>query len=131
MRQKSRESRGTPVSIPIPTKGKIFANGKAIEAIRDITNPDQLRLLFWDGTKATVGSHVECEGRTYTLAPIDPTILQVITFPTGIAPRGFPRDLLADIVKIMTTYTGLSENSVEVTSRCGGMILRRHFFPGQ
>jgi hypothetical protein len=65
-----------------------------------------LRLLFWDGAKAIVGSHVLCEGQTYTPAAIDPSILQVLTLPTGITSCGAPPDdphLQAQVLEFLRT----------------------------
>jgi hypothetical protein len=115
--RKQKESHGTMDTIPLPTAGKIFANGKAIEPLRDIVNPERLRLLWWDGAKATIGSQVECDGQKYAPAPIDPTILQALTLPTGIAACGSPGHLLTDIAKLATDFTSFPENSVAAASR--------------
>ena len=103
--------------IPLPTTGRAFSDGKAIEPVRDSTNPEKLRLLFWDGKKASIGSKIICDGQSYEPAPIHPTILRALTLPTGIVPCGSPRNLLADISKVVTEYTGFPENSVAAISR--------------
>ena len=117
MRKKQKKVSRAGDAIPLPTTGKIFANGKAIEPLRDGTNADQLSLLFWNGLKATISSKIICEGLSYEPAPIDPTILHALTLPTEIVPCGSPRKLLADICKFISQYTGLPENSVVAISR--------------
>jgi hypothetical protein len=117
VRKKKNKVRGTGQAIPLPTTGKMFANGNAIEAVRDITNPERLRLAYWDGLKATVGSEVECDGQSYVPAPIDPSILRALTLPTEIAACGSSRKLLEDMSRVVTEYTGLPEDSIAAASR--------------
>ncbi len=117
MRKKQKKVSRTGDAIPLPTTGKIFANGKAIEPVHDGTNTDRLSLLCWNGLKATTGPKIICDGQAYEPAPIDPTILRALTLPIGITSFESPRNLLADIAKTTTKFTGLPENSIAVTSR--------------
>jgi len=117
VRKKPRKVRGVGNAIPLPTTGKIFTNGKAIEPLRESANANRLSLLFWDGVKATIAPMIIYDGKYYEPAPIDPTILHALTLPTEIAPYGSPRRLLADISKIISQYTRLPDNSVVASSR--------------
>ena len=117
VRQKEKKSRGTEDTNPLPTTGKIFANGMAIEPIRDGANPERLSLLCWDGTKASIGARISCSGQSYVPAPIDHSILRALTLPTEIAACGSASKLLTDISKIIFQYAGLPENSLVAISR--------------
>jgi hypothetical protein len=117
MRKKQEKVRGAGHAIRFPTTGRVFANGTAIEPLRDLTNPERLCLAYWDGMRATIGSEVKCGGQTFAPAPIDPTVLRALTLPTRIAPYGSARKLLEDMSAVVTEYTGLPENSVAAMSR--------------
>ncbi len=117
VRQKQKKSRVTEDRGPLPTNGKIFANGTAIEPVRDVTNPERLCLLYWDGMNANIGSKKTFDGQRYMPAPIDPSILRALTLPAEIAPYVSARKLLADISKSILQYSSLPENSVVAISR--------------
>jgi hypothetical protein len=117
VRQKQRKSCSTADPVSVPTTGKIFANGNAIEPVQDEANPEQLSLLCWNGARAISGSEMICDGQSYVPAPIDPTILKALTLPTGVASYGSPRKLLAELGSIMTAYGCFPENSITAMSR--------------
>jgi hypothetical protein len=117
VRKKQKRVNGTFVAIPHPTTGKVFANGTMIEPVHDSTNADRLSLLLWDGGKATTGATITSDGQFYVPAPIDPTILQALTLPKGIASCVSPRNLLAGLSEVMAQFGGFPENSVAAMSR--------------
>jgi hypothetical protein len=117
VRLKQKKFRGSRDAICLPTAGKIFANGTAIEPLRACTNPDRLSLVFWDGSKCKTGSRIICDGQYYAPAPVDQTILRALTLPIGVTSCGSVRDLLTDIAQVMARYAGFSENSIAAMSR--------------
>jgi hypothetical protein len=116
MRKKRQESRGTTDKRALATTGEIFANGKVIEPLRDVTVQERLRLLFWSGLKSTLSSEVEYGGRVYKPATINPTVLQALMLPTKMASSGSAHKLLSDISKVMMEFTGFPENTVAAAS---------------
>ena len=117
VRQRRKKSFSTADPISLPITGKLWANGNAIEPVRDGMNPELLLLLFWDGRKAITSSKIICDGKSYVPATIDPSILRALALPTGIVSCESPRKLLTDIAKLMAEFTGLPENSIAAASR--------------
>jgi hypothetical protein len=116
-RESQKNSRGAADARLRPITCLVFANGVAIEPLRDNTNTDRLSLLFWDGKKATIHSKITYGDQSYEPAPIKPTLLKALTLPTGVVSCTSPRGLLTDIAKLTTEYTGFAENSVAALSR--------------
>jgi hypothetical protein len=88
--------------IPITTSGEIFADGTAIELVRQIGEPERASLLYWDGVSGAVGPIVEHKGRSYVPARINPSILRELTLPTHSSSAGSTRELLGELGKHRT-----------------------------
>ncbi len=102
---------------PIATTGEIFHYGTMIEPVRDDSGAGGMKLLFWDGKKATISRQIPHDGQIYEAAAIHPTVLRDLTLATKSASSGSARQLLADMSRVLTEYTDFPEHAVTGAAR--------------
>jgi hypothetical protein len=86
--------------------GKVFPH-LVIEAVRDLTCPDQLRLHMWNGRNAKTASNAVCCGCTYTPAPIPRGLPRAIRFPGPSKSFGSATQLFASMSRLLDRYANL------------------------
>jgi hypothetical protein len=103
--------------IPIVTSDEIFADGTAIELVRQIGEPERASLLYWDGVRDTIAPIVQRKGRSYVPPRIDPSILRELILPTHSSSAGSTRDLLMELGKQSVHFIGLPEKFASIVAR--------------
>jgi hypothetical protein len=93
----------------LQTSGEIFLDGSAIELVASGLVDDQLKLLFWDGTKAIIAPEAEREQLIYKPPDLHASISQAIRLPRGETAFGKSGALFAEIRNLFENYIGLSE----------------------
>jgi hypothetical protein len=94
----------------VPSAGKIFADGVAIELIRD--SGGALRLLSWDGRTAKTADQVTHGGVTYTTPQIHPSACDSLLLPSGLAKFGSTRQLVNEIAELISRASAGSQSVV-------------------
>lgn len=102
---------------PIATSGEIFADGTAIELVRQIGQPESVSLLRWDGMQGTVAAVVEDSGRFYAPAPINRSILHELVLPAHCSPHRSTRQLLGELENQAMQFVGLPEKLASIVGR--------------
>jgi hypothetical protein len=113
-----------PITGPIGTYGETFADGRTIELIRG-DGDGFPQLMTWDGTRETVGSVVEHDGRLYEPAPINASVLQELILPSHCLPHGDTREFLAESCKPLIKYAALPEKIASLVGRfvlCSALV---------
>lgn len=118
--------RSKPTAKLIATTGEIFHDGTMIEPVREDSGAEGLKLLFWNGEKATISRQILYDGRIYEAAAIHSTVLRALTLPTKSTSYGSARQLLTDIARLLTEYTNFPEYAVTAVTRFG----LASWFPG-
>ena len=81
------------VGPPMATAGEVFADGAMIELVGGV-HFARPQLMFWDGSRETIGPIVEHDGQRYTPALIESSILQDLTLPMCCSSHGTTREFL-------------------------------------
>ena len=93
-------------TLRVPTFGVVLPS-LVIESVSDPEHPDQLRLLTWDGKKASTSVAVHYHGRTY--APAHPGgLARAVRMPTRSKSFGSTTKLIASMREFLCRYTGLA-----------------------
>jgi hypothetical protein len=92
---------------PHVSPGEVLPDGSHLEFVRDPSHPEQLKLLHWDGTRATVASQIVVNGRCYIPPEIDPTVLRRLRLPSQREAYRSTRDLFHEIRDLILRYSAL------------------------
>jgi len=95
------------------TAGESLGNGVHVELVRTVAGADP-QLLLWDGSSATIGESVEYMGRIYAPLPIEPTILQRLRFPPGIARYGSIQRLFSEMRDAILRYGNVTDDGASL-----------------
>ena len=91
----------------IITAGEIFPAGEMIELVRSasgLTKPD---LLFWNGTKSSVGRRIKYGGRFYEGPELDTALYRTMRLPACSSNYDSPRVLFEAISKLFERHLSL------------------------
>jgi hypothetical protein len=83
------------------TGGIVFSNGRCFELIRNDTG----RLGLFDSSNKKVVEKIEFQGRTFVPPTIHPSILEVLTLPTGRAPSGATADIFSRMCTLFMEHS--------------------------
>jgi hypothetical protein len=75
------------------------------------------RLMFWDGTRETVSSSVEYDGRRYVPAFFHDSLLKQLTLPTCSCAYGSTPELFGGICKLFLSFGGLDYKCSSLATR--------------
>jgi len=106
-----------PTAKLISTAGEIFDDGTMIEPVREDSGVEGSKLLFWDGETSTISRRILHDGRTYEAAAIHSTVLRELTLPTKCASYKSARQLLTDMSRALTEYSGFPEHAAAGAAR--------------
>jgi hypothetical protein len=97
----------------IPTAGELFPDGHAIELVADPEHRGKLKLLEWDGKKATAASLVAHGGLVYEPLGLENSIFRAMRLPTRCAEYASTKDLFADVAGLFKKYLDLPEHDAD------------------
>jgi hypothetical protein len=85
-----------------------------IELVADPEQCGKLKLLRWDGRKATLASRVAHGGRVYQALELENSILRVMRLPTHCTAYISTRKLFAEVAGLFRKYLDLSEQDSDL-----------------
>ena len=91
----------------IITAGEIFPAGQMIELVRSasgLTKPD---LLFWNGTKSSVGRRIKYADRLYEAPELESALYRTMRLPARCCPYDSARALFEAIAELFERHLGL------------------------
>ena len=94
-------------SISVTTAGEGFADGTAIDLVRDDQVSKKIGLIVWNGSTATRAARVEKNGVAYLPLTVSSDLLRATQFPTGTRSYGTTRQLF-DEISALVTRTNIS-----------------------
>ena len=114
MRPKRQGSdRGNSTSnSPVPTTAENFPDGTMLGL-----GPRKwgVQVVFWRNKRPTLSRRVQVGDRNYEPAVLDPSVLDAIRFPGGIANYGSTNRLFQSIIDAASKYTGLPSIELRVS----------------
>ena len=96
----------------IQTAGEWFRDGSALELFRAPSEPEEVKLLHWNGSVLKVAAHVEHAGRKYAPAAIEPSVKKALRLPTRIAPPETTRQLFDSVHDLLSSRLGQLESCI-------------------
>ncbi len=92
-------------------------DGSLVELVKDPHDHAALCLLRWRDGKATLGRRIELGHKTLVPPSIDPTLVKVVRWPSGIMPCGDSQELLRAIELRLAEGFYLPDESVNLLSK--------------
>ncbi len=92
-------------------------DGSLVELVKDPHDHAALCLLRWRDGKATLGRRIELGHKTLVPPSIDPTLVRVVRWPSGIMPCGDSQELLRAIELRLAEGFDLPDESVNLLSK--------------
>ena len=103
----------------VETLGEFFADGHQIEIVSNPTDNNKVRLLYWNGHSAKIGTEFKRGGNTYRPAAVIHSFLQATKLPNGPGRRLDIADLVSKISIEFRRRLGLpDDNSDRVAFYC-------------
>jgi hypothetical protein len=96
----------------IPTAGRIFADGVALELLRDSSDLEKLRLLSWRGKILDEGPQISIGGDRYEPVRVSRSIATALRFPARVAPRESTRELFTDVHRLLRGHLGQLDSCI-------------------
>jgi hypothetical protein len=96
----------TPSNLRV-TAGAVLEDGSQLEIVRDPSDPEQPKLLHWDGTQTNVDSEIIIDGRCYIPPEIGPGVWGRVRLPSQVEPYGSTKELFHEIYGRIIKYSGL------------------------
>jgi hypothetical protein len=93
------------------SSGEVFASGAMIELIRN-SDTDQIKLAHWDGSRISICTRVDLNGRTFVPPALHESVLEIINLPSNATDYGSTPALLDDLRRFFRAHPGLSEEAV-------------------
>jgi hypothetical protein len=87
----------------ILTLGELFPDGSAIDRLR------QNLLVLWHEGNERIEATVECNGRIYAAATLDPKLEEVLRLPARTEDFGTTDSLIADVLQSIRRYAALDD----------------------
>jgi hypothetical protein len=88
----------------IISAAEIFADGSMIELVSGSSGLNKPDLLLWNGSKATVGPHVNHGGCIYEAPELAPSLCRAMRLPSHCSEYGSARNLLAEITDLFKCH---------------------------
>ena len=110
---KAVSTRSVAMATCVATAGESFPNAM-IELVADPSDPSRLKLLLWDGAKATIAPRIKYGRRTYEPVALDPTVVCGVRWPTRCSDYGSTRELFDRILSLVTKNIGIAEQSARL-----------------
>jgi hypothetical protein len=85
---------------PIPTAGRIFADGTVLEVLRDASS-QELALIRYRGESAEIGTTVTHLDQVYRVVPLDSRVAAAIRFPNTVGPPESATGLFTDVHAVL------------------------------
>ena len=96
----------------IQTSGEFFADGSVLELVRAQTEPEEVKLLHWNGKVLDVAARVTRAGVKYAPTAIDPNLKKVLRLPTRVAPPETGEKLFTDVHDLLTRHLAQLEGCI-------------------
>ena len=93
----------------LQTAGEFLPDGVAVELVRALATPEQLRLLSWHGEILQEGLQISHDGRSYEPLRMDPSVSKALRLPTRIAPPEPTRQLFDSVHHLLSSRMGQLE----------------------
>ena len=101
----------TPSNSAVPIGGKVFDDGTVLELIQDLSQPNSLALLKWDGRRIVISRRVVYQGKAYVPLALDPGVRRALRLPSSCSGPASTAALFRELVAVVTKYTDLAENT--------------------
>jgi len=96
----------------IPTAGQVFADGVALELLRDSSAPEELRLLSWRGNILDEGPQISIGAHRYEPVRVNRSIATALRFPERVAPPESTRELFTDAHLLLRDHLGQLDSCI-------------------
>ncbi len=96
----------------IQTGGEFFADQSVLELVRAQTEPEEVKLLHWNGKVLEVAAQVARGGVKYAPAPIEQNLKKVLRLPTRVAPPETTEKLFTAVHDLLTHHLGQPERCI-------------------
>ncbi len=96
------------------TAGEVLLDGHLIELLADPADRKKLRLLHWDGKKATVGHRVEHGGCVYQACEVESGTLQAIRLPTQAKAHVSSGELLKGVADLFRRHLNVPQADADL-----------------
>lgn len=116
-KKSSATSSPSPRRMLVRTTGEFFPGGSSLELILEAESK-RLALLFCNGAKETIGSHIEAHGRIYVPAEINPSLLRATVLPNRRGLHGSTAEMFAATRDLFTRH-GFSDEVAFLTGLFG------------
>ncbi len=93
---------------PTRTAGELFADGAALELIRDAQTCEP-NLLLSAREKCHVARRIETHGRVFEPLELDASIVRAVTWPTACLPYGSTRKLFNEVSELIASVARASD----------------------
>lgn len=90
--------------VPIQTAGEIFADGTAIEILRDPANPDEFALVRSQEGILDRKTNLSHAGRVYVPIRVERSVSKAVRFPARVAPAESTKKLFTDTHVLLRRY---------------------------
>jgi hypothetical protein len=100
---------GPKQSATFQTAGEFLPDGVALELFRAPSDPEQVRVLSWQGRILAEGLQISHGGRSYEPLRMDPSVSKVLRLPTRIAPPETTRQLFDSLHDLLSSRLGQLE----------------------
>jgi hypothetical protein len=88
----------------IRTGGELFHDGSALDLFRVPSEPEEMKLLHWNGNALEFAAHIERAGRKYAPPTIEPNLNKALRLPTRVAPPETARKLFTDVQVLLRRH---------------------------
>ena len=90
--------------VPIQTAGEIFADGTAIEILRDPASPEEFTLVCSQQGVLDLKPTLSHAGRAYAPIRVERSVSKAVRFPTRVAPLESTKQLFTDAHALLRRY---------------------------
>jgi hypothetical protein len=102
-------STGDEKNSAIPTSGEFFPDGSVLELFRRPSEPEEVKLLRWNGEVSDLAAQIEYGGRRFKPIPLEPSVEKALRLPTRIAPPETTRQLFESVHRLFSSRLGQLE----------------------
>jgi hypothetical protein len=96
----------------IQTGGELFADGSVLELFRAQSEPQEVKLLHWNGRVLGVAAHVDHAGVKYAPAAIDPNLRKALRLPTHVPPPETTESLFIAAHDLLARHLGQLDSCI-------------------
>ena len=107
-----KQATGLKTNSVIYTGGELLGDGSVLELFRAPSEPEDLKLLHWNGSVIEVAAQIDHAGRQYAPAAIEPNVKRALRLPTRVAPPESTRELFTDVHTLLRRHLGQLDSCI-------------------